>query len=558
MRNIKTAFFLLIYFAALPLNAQFSDSFDLEFGNQGILIKTFETDFTPIQMAVLSNDEILVVGRANFGNDILTIAKFDANGQNLISAYGNFNGFSQFGTSIGGLNIPLRPTDMAVLPDESVIINGTSFNITTSKFELFALKLTPQGSLDQQFGTNGITTISILNFLDQGINTTGSDIALSPDGAIFITGAVSTSQLVVAKLNSSGQLDTSFGTNGLVRQDNPLPSNISRVEVDIFSDGRICVATEEEIYPNGFQFPNVAPSVYVYLPNGDIDPNFIQGVRELSRNITLDNSNQITIEYEDFYPGEMRINEDDIVFFSGSVRDDDEETIDFGSYLISILPNGEYNTSIGVNPEFDTLITEERISVPGMIALATARDEDDYTYSFQFLEDGNMLILGSEYSFNGNLSFVKQIDETGNPILEFANQSVFRYQNVLDNFDEGILASEFQSNGELLLLSRYTNEQGKLGMLLTRLGENGVLGQTNAIQNIPELSVFPNPTNSILYINGLSDKTSNKIEVLDLSGKRLNVPVTLNSIDVSSLSNGIYILEIQSEGFIQHIKIIRN
>lgn len=558
MKRNPVVFTLLLFTVSLTSNAQFADSMDQEFGVQGVLVKTFETDVTPIQVIALENDELLVLSRANFGNDYLTMAKFDANGQNLVPGYGIFNGFSQFGNSFGGLTPSIRPTDMALLEDGSVIICGTGFNNSTSSFQLIALKLTAQGTIDQQFGTNGYTEIPILNFQNQGVNSTGSDIALGQDGSVFIGGTVSSSYIVVAKLNSGGQLDASFGTNGLVLQENSLPPNARRVEVELFSDGRVCLATEQEIYPNGFSYPEVAPAVFAYLPNGDVDPDFIQGPRVLSRNITLSLTEELTIEYEDFYPGELRINNNDQVFFSGAVRDDDEQTIDFGSFLLSLQPNGEYNTTIGVNPEFDTLITEERISVPGMISLATSRDDEDYVYSLQFLENGEMLIAGIEYSSDGYFGYVKYLDNTGNPFIEFANQSVFRYQLTPDNFTEGFNSSTFQSNGELVLLSRYTDEQGKLGFYLVRLGENGVLGQNAIAENSRGITLYPNPTNSLVYVNIPGHKSADKIELFDLSGAQISSSINTSTLDVSALSQGLYFVEVESDGLIYRSKIIRN
>lgn len=558
MQRLKIAIVSLFLSASFPVIAQFSDAIDLEFGMQGVLTKTFETDFTPVQLAVLENDEILVLGRANYGDDYFTIVKFNANGQSMVPGYGLFNGFSQYGSSIGGVVSNLRVTDMAALADGSAIVIGTSFNITTSKNELFAMKLNPQGQKDVSFGTDGITHIGILNFNNDPIHATGSDIAIGANGEIFIAGAIVSSQIVVAKLLPNGQRDASFGINGIVKQDHPFRPQGDRVEVELFSDGRVCVASASEIYPNGFQFPDLAPVFYTFLPNGDIDPNFIQGVRVLSRDIDLGNGNSITVEYEDFFPGEMRINSNDIVFLAGATRDDDEETIDFGSYLISVLPNGQYNTNIAVNPLFDTLITEQRISVPGMISLATSLNYDDYVSSFQLLANETMLLLGAEYSSDGDFSMAKFVDNTGNPIVTYGNQSVFRYQHVVQNVNEGFLASGIQSNGEIVALSPYSNEQGRKGMYLTRLGETGALGNGYKQNDSDTFIIYPNPVSDVLSIRNSSNISMSEILVRDVSGKLIFTTKDAANIDVSYLHHGIYFLEIHTGNSIHYHKIIRN
>lgn len=60
-----------------------------------------------------------------------------------------------------------------------------------------------------------------------------------------------------------------------------------------------------------------------------------------------------------------------------------------------------------------------------------------------------------------------------------------------------------------------------------------------------DLVVFPNPVNQVLYIE--HSKPVNKIEIVDLSGRILNVIAGNNSIDVSGLSSGIYFINVSSD-----------
>ncbi len=64
------------------------------------------------------------------------------------------------------------------------------------------------------------------------------------------------------------------------------------------------------------------------------------------------------------------------------------------------------------------------------------------------------------------------------------------------------------------------------------------------------LKVFPNPANDVLYINMLNYNSDEKavIEIADLLGRRILSSYTtlmnMNSMDVSSLKNGCYMLKI--------------
>ena len=75
---------------------------------------------------------------------------------------------------------------------------------------------------------------------------------------------------------------------------------------------------------------------------------------------------------------------------------------------------------------------------------------------------------------------------------------------------------------------------------------------------IEELSIYPNPTKGLLHINNL---VLEKIEVNNMEGKTIkivtfNYPSANNTIDLSDLTKGVYILIIKSNGFTSNQKVI--
>ena len=70
-----------------------------------------------------------------------------------------------------------------------------------------------------------------------------------------------------------------------------------------------------------------------------------------------------------------------------------------------------------------------------------------------------------------------------------------------------------------------------------------------------DLVVFPNPVNQVLYIE--HSKPVNKIEIVDLSGRILNVIAGNNSIDVSGLSSGIYFINVSSDNSLYRRKFVK-
>lgn len=72
-----------------------------------------------------------------------------------------------------------------------------------------------------------------------------------------------------------------------------------------------------------------------------------------------------------------------------------------------------------------------------------------------------------------------------------------------------------------------------------------------------KISVYPNPATEFINISGY--KTINSIRILSLDGRKISEFKSTGKIDVSKLSKGTYLLEIETDqSVIQHIKIIKN
>ena len=70
------------------------------------------------------------------------------------------------------------------------------------------------------------------------------------------------------------------------------------------------------------------------------------------------------------------------------------------------------------------------------------------------------------------------------------------------------------------------------------------------------LSVYPNPTSDIVYIDG--NYTQLKVVVYDILGKQVMNKSITNSIDISHLGNGVYILQLSDGAKLTTKRIIKN
>jgi uncharacterized delta-60 repeat protein len=125
---------------------------------------------------------------------------------------------------------------VAIQPDGKIVIAGSGpthgFTIT---------RLNRDGSLDLGFGGSGTGTKSF----DFGGNATANALALAPDGKIVVAGSFkqssSNSDAAVARLNSDGTPDTSFGPNAW-RDADFGGADDAAVGVAVQTDGKVVLA----------------------------------------------------------------------------------------------------------------------------------------------------------------------------------------------------------------------------------------------------------------------------------------------------------------------------
>lgn len=76
-------------------------------------------------------------------------------------------------------------------------------------------------------------------------------------------------------------------------------------------------------------------------------------------------------------------------------------------------------------------------------------------------------------------------------------------------------------------------------------------------QLLSEIAVFPNPTTNFITLNLPSNISVEKMSLIDITGKNTQLPVTDNTINMSSLANGIYILKIETQAGVAVRKVIK-
>jgi uncharacterized delta-60 repeat protein len=95
---------------------------------------------------------------------------------------------------------------LAIQPDGKILLGGSC------AYDFCIARFNSNGTLDTSFGSSGKVIQPIGSFYDYGFS-----LAIQPDGKILL-GGFCNNDFCIARFNSNGTLDTSFGTGGKVIQ----------------------------------------------------------------------------------------------------------------------------------------------------------------------------------------------------------------------------------------------------------------------------------------------------------------------------------------------------
>ncbi|MCW2924595.1 MAG: hypothetical protein JWM98_1999 [Thermoleophilia bacterium] len=147
--------------------------------------------------------------------------------------------------SIGGLRDQCHA--LAVQPDGKVLVAGVTFT-TTTRWDLVLMRYLTNGTLDPSYGSGGVQLIPMSSF-DTDVNTSRLDVALQPDGNALVStylGDGSTfDDVVVLRRLPNGAPDPSFGVSGMARMSFAPGTTLEYGrEVQAMPDGSILLAAE--------------------------------------------------------------------------------------------------------------------------------------------------------------------------------------------------------------------------------------------------------------------------------------------------------------------------
>ncbi len=247
-------------------NGSNNDFAVVRYDNNGNLDTSFDgdgqvtTDFGSYDhgqsVAIQSDGKIIVAGSAHNGNNFdFAIVRYNLDGS-LDAAFGAGGKVTtDLGSSDGGYGV-------AIQADGKVIVAGRAHN--GSNYDFAIVRYNTDGNLDMSFDSDGYVTT------DFGFDDRISSVALQSNGKIVVAGDIANNddyEIAVARYNTDGSLDTSFGTGGKVTT--YLGPDARGYSVIIQADDKIIVAGRaiKGSYDSDF-------AVVRYNANGSLDLSF--------------------------------------------------------------------------------------------------------------------------------------------------------------------------------------------------------------------------------------------------------------------------------------------
>lgn len=439
---LSMLFVVLIVFASTALA---DGTLDSTFGVNGLVTTNLGGDDDTAQaVAVQTDGKIVVAGYSNNGafNNV-AVARYNADGT-LDSTFGTL-GTLNFSIGADPTASASSASSIAIQPDGKILIGGKSQqpgpnDSYGSDFTL--IRLNTDGTFDTSFGVNN-NGIALADFTTGNfqVNDAILTIALQPDGKIVAGGLTGANfDIALARFNSTGTLDTSFGNGGKVVTPIGTQNEIINT-LKIQSDGKIVAAG----YTQASNFNNCV--VLRYNTDGSLDSGFGSGGKVIT-NVSFGNF----INNDELYG--LAIQTDGKIVAVGDSKDNSNSNF----VVIRYNANGSLDSSFGTGG-----VTQTPLGTAGGFYTGTA-------YSVALLPNGKIVASGvGDLGFNGFGFAVARYNTSGNLDTTFGTNGILNF-DILGNARDLAIASVLQPDGKLILAGRaYTGNGSDLAFGIARL-----------------------------------------------------------------------------------------
>jgi uncharacterized delta-60 repeat protein len=547
--------FILIsagFFGASILTTAQISMLDNTFGTDGKAAAIFNGNVDEaFSIAIQTDGKIIEAGWTtdSSGNYAFAVARFSQNGS-LDNTFGTNGLVSTFISS--GDNTNDKAYSVAIQPDGKIVVAGYSNDTTGgSIYSAFAVaRFNPNGTLDNTFGTKG----SVRTFINGGGGIdVGRHVLIQPNGKIVVVGMsliISVFyDLGVARFNSDGKMDNTFGTNGTTSVTAiGDPYDYNSFSCALQPDGKIVVAG------SSISFDNVSNVPFT--------------VARLNSNGTLDNTFGVNGTSGTYISGGDSTND---VCNSVSIQPDGKIVLAGYSGRASLTLINDIAFAVA---RFDSNGTKDRTFGTNGTVRAYINGTDstsDRAYSAAIQSDGKIVVGGgSSSSLLGQSTFaIARFDSNGTKDSTFGTNGTVTTTFGSDmNVSDAAMSIALQTDGKILAGGYSQIASGSTVFVLARYLTSNMTG-INEDKSLPKSFAleqnYPNPFNPSTTIKYSIPKFGLvTIKIYDILGREVTTLINEEKnagnysveFNASMLASGVYLYRISAGSFEETKKLV--
>ncbi|MFN0035425.1 MAG: T9SS type A sorting domain-containing protein [Saprospiraceae bacterium] len=418
-------------------------------------------------------------------------------------------------------------TALAIQSDNKIISVGQVIDVASPfQYRVFGvMRFHPDGTLDPTFGQSGVTTARIGNYAAPNI------VTLQPDGKILVLGQANIGtglRFAWARFYPDGKIDSTFSDNGITTF--PTPGSGLPTCISILPDGKILTGGTEVGSDPGAKF-----LICRLLPNGVVDSTF--GVNG---------------KFDYWFGGYFEVISDFEVLPNGQILAGGwvGPTADGSFALLRLNANGGLDPSFGNNG----LVTMNASEVSNISAL-------------DLLPNGKIVATGVGYnsSVAGDVAYVMRLHPDGSFDNSFNGIGL---GTVSTGDAAGGDAQIIQPDGKILIGGFYYPMGGEQPQIMLARVLNEESSATSAPTLIRQCSISPNPFEGWVTLRyELEQAVPIGIKIYDMLGRcvqTVSEPTLrpageqIHRFDLTLLGSGIYRIAIESPQGTTSVSISRS
>ncbi|UTW66192.1 T9SS type A sorting domain-containing protein [bacterium SCSIO 12643] len=501
MKIFLTSLFTLISFLTFSQSVQIDSSYALNGLNKLKIVNG--GDDQALLSAVQTDGKILICGSSYSpaANDTYPfVARYLKNG----APDSTFN-------TTGVQLLTTLPTcvaySMVLQDDGKIIIAGQEYY--QGKLHGIVIRFNTDGSLDTGFNTTGYSRT-----LNTSKHYFGRSVAMQNDKIVlagYIEKSSSNSDFFAARFLSTGLIDSTFGTHGIVEKD--------------FGGKDICrglsVQTDDKIILSGFNQSNSSPNLVRLLANGNEDVSFTSNWTSSSK-------------YPYSFPYQSIILNDDKILSVGFALDSTTSKINV--YAMRLLPNGSKDQTFANNGEF-------LFNLPG---------EDTYGIYGLERDNGKIVIVGNSGTASNKQMdlFAMGLNSNGSIDSSFQDNGIFS-TSISPSYDL-LNAVHLGSDNTILATGYYNVASYTHKPMIVQFKIDKTINSVTTLNEGLDFSVYPNPLSSDILRFENKSGSDLVVNIYSITGELVYRDITigkgtLGTINMESLHSGMYFLKSYSK-----------